>query len=341
METGLIPSSGGNLWNRVSWDRPEGKLGTVMAILGGSALVFGFIKILPFLAAFTWNLVSFIIATFIGICLIFMLFSKKFWNTLSVGYLVLMHKLLYSIVSSDPVAILDDYIKKLEKQIVMVNKAIANFRGLIAKNEKRLKDTDSKLQDNIAKKKVYQKSGENNFVAQIDQLIVMYEQTKNSRQERLDTSKKWMEALDKVRTYAEFSVKTNREKIAIFKEQYEEAKEAAKATRSLKSAVNGDPDLVGNFELAMSIMEQQMSENIGEVEDMLQATTGLLKEADIENSVASEKANAILAKYDNSEGMFNEDRWKALPQKDGSTLQIPVNEMQAEKVKAKKRNYFE
>lgn len=223
----------------------------------------------------------------------------------------------------------------------MVNKAIANFRGLIAKNEKRLKDTDSKLQDNIAKKKVYQKSGENNFVAQIDQLIVMYEQTKNSRQERLDTSKKWMEALDKVRTYAEFSVKTNREKIAIFKEQYEEAKEAAKATRSLKSAVNGDPDLVGNFELAMSIMEQQMSENIGEVEDMLQATTGLLKEADIENSVASEKANAILAKYDNSEGMFNEDRWKALPQKDGSTLQIPVNEMQAEKVKAKKRNYFE
>ena len=46
METGLIPSSGGNLWNRVSWDRPEGKLGTVMAILGGSALVFGFIKIL-------------------------------------------------------------------------------------------------------------------------------------------------------------------------------------------------------------------------------------------------------------------------------------------------------
>lgn len=340
METGLIPSSGGgSLWNRVSWDRPEGKLGTVMAVLGGSALVFGFIKILPFLVAFTWNLVSFIIASFVGICLIFMLFSKKFWNTLSTGYLVLMHKLLYSIVASDPVAILDDYIRKLEKQIIKVDKAIANFRGLIDKNEKRLKETNQKLQDNIAKKKVYQKNGENNFVAQIDQLIVMYEQTKNSRQERLDVSKKWMEALEKVRTYAKFSVRTNKEKIAIFKEQYEEAKEAAKATKSLKNAVNGDPDLVGNFELAMSIMEQQMSENIGEVEDMLQATTGLLKEADLENCVASEKANAILAKYDSGEGMFNEERWKTLPQKDGSEIRIPIKE--EEKVKVKRGNYFE
>jgi len=339
MENGLIPSNGGNLWNRVSWDKPEGKLGTVMAVLGGSALVFGFIKILPFLVAFTWNLVSFTIASFIGICLIFMLFSKKFWNTLSTGYLVLMHKLLYSMVASDPVAILDDYIRKLEKQIVKVDKALANFQGLIEKNRKRLKDTENKLQENLAKKKVYQKRGEDAFVAQIDQLIVMYEQTKTSREERLEASEKWKEALDKVRTYAKFSVKTNKEKISIFKEQYEEAKEAAKATKSLKSAVNGDPDLVGNFELAMSIMEQQMSENIGEVEDMLQATTGLLKEADIENSVASEKANAILAKYDSGEGMFNEERWKSLPQKDGSVVYAPVKE--AEKVKVKRGNYFD
>ena len=60
----------------------------------------------------------------------------------------------------------------------------------------------------------------------------------------------------------------------------------------MKDAVHGNPDLVGNFELAMSIMEQQMSSNIGEVEDMLQATTGLLREADLENGVANEKANA-------------------------------------------------
>ena len=298
---------------KVSWDKPEGKLGIVIAILGGAALVYGFIHILPVLTAIAWNVVSFSIATFIGICLIFLLTSKKFWNTLGVGYLIVMHKILYSIISTDPVAILDDYIQKLEKQIVSVDKAMANFRGLIVENKKRLKETNDKLADNIAKKKIYEKKGETAFVAQIDQLIVMYEQTKQSREDRLATSEKWMKALDKVRTYAKFSVNTNKEKISIFKEQYEEAKQAAKATRSLKNAVSGNPDLVENFEVAMSIMEQQMSANIGEVEDMLQATTGLLREADIENGVASEKANAILAKYDNNEGMFNEDSWRALP----------------------------
>jgi hypothetical protein len=90
--------------------------------------------------------------------------------------------------------------------------------------------------------------------------------------------------------------------------------------------------------MAMSIMEQQMSENIGEVEDMLRATTGLLKEADIENSVNSEKANAILAKYENKEGVFNENSWKALPEKGGEPIIIP-----AEGVKVSKTNekYFQ
>lgn len=321
MENGLIPMSGGfNLRDKVSWDKPEGKLGTVVAILGGSALVFGFIKLLPILTAIAWNFVSFTIAIFVGICLIFMLFSKEFWNTISVGYLVLMHKLLYSIIQNDPVAILDDYIKQLGKQIVKVDEAIKNFRGLIEKNKARLKDTEEKLQNNIAKKKAYEKRGETAFAGQIDQLIVMYESTLKSRQERLEVSEKWMDALDKVRTYAKFSVKTNKEKIAIFKEQYEEAKEAAKATKSLKKAVNGDPDLVGNFELAMSIMEKQMSENIGEVEDMLRATTGLLNEADLENAVASEKANSILSRYDKKEGVFSEDSWKALPNNGGERI---------------------
>ncbi len=310
MENGLIPSS---LGNRVSWDKPEGKFGKVVAVLGGAALVWGFIKILPILATIAWNMVSFMIAAFIGICLFFTLTSKKFWNTLSTGYLILMHKILYSIVSTDPIAILNDYIKRLERQITLVDEAISNFRGLIEKNRARLKDTEKKLQDNLAKKKIYERNGEVTFLNQINQLIILYEQTKTSREERLRSSEKWMEALDKVRTYAKFSVKTNKEKIAIFKEQYEEAKEAAKATRSLKNAVNGDPEALGNFEMAMSIMEKQMSENIGEVEDMLQATTGLLQEADLENGVSSEKANAILAKYDKKEGLFNEDNWKSLP----------------------------
>lgn len=336
METGLIPSSGSSLSSRVSWSKPEGTLGKVMAVLGGSALVFGFIKLLPILTAIAWNMVSFMIATFIGICLLFMLTSKSFWNVVGTGYLVLMHKLLYSIVQSDPIAILNDYIKQLERQIQNVDDAIKNFRGLIDKNERRLKDTKAKLQDNIMKKKALEKSGEKSFIPQIDQLIVMYEQTKKSREERLDTSKKWMEALEKVRTYAKFSVNTNKEKISIFKDQYEEAKEAAKAAKSLKNAVNGNPDLVGNFEMALSIMERQMSENIGEVEDMLQATTGLLREADLENAVSSERANVILAKYEKGEGLFNEDNWKSLPNNSGEKVQIKLQE----KVKSGGGTYF-
>jgi sugar diacid utilization regulator len=213
------------------------------------------------------------------------------------------------------------------------------FRGLIEMNKRRLKEVDDKIADTIAKKKYYEKNGETVFVNQLNQLLVMYEQTKQNRAERLATSEKWMEALEKVRMYAKFSVGTNKEKIKIFKEQYEESKQAARAARGLKKAVNGDPSLTANFNVAMEVMEQQMSANIGEVEDMLQATTGLLREADLENGVANEKANAILAKYDRGEGLFSEDTWKALPEGQERVL-ITMPAQNAEQQKPKKGRYF-
>lgn len=335
----LIPYSENGKQGYLSWDKPEGKLGKGIAVLGGGALIFGFIKLLPVLTAIAWNFVSFTIAAFIGVSLIAILTSKKFWNVLSTGYLIAMHKILYSLVSSDPIAILNDYIHKLEIQIEDVEKAMKQFRGLIELNKRRLSEVEDKIADNIAKKKYYEKHGETAFVAQVDQLLVMYEQTKKGREERLATSEKWMDALEKVRRFAQFSVGTHKEKIQLFKEQYEEAKQAAKAARGLKRAVHGDPELSQNFNTAMEIMEQQMSANIGEVEDMLQATTGLLREADLENGVANEKANAILAKYERGEGLFSEDTWKALPEGQERVL-ITMPAQNAEQQKPKRGRYF-
>ena len=59
----LVPTS--DLSSKLSWDKPEGKLGKVVAVLGLGALGFGLYKILPFLAEMAWNAVSFSIAVFI------------------------------------------------------------------------------------------------------------------------------------------------------------------------------------------------------------------------------------------------------------------------------------
>ena len=332
----LIPTS--DLGSKISWDKPEGKLGKGVAILGIGALGFGLYKLLPILAAMAWNAVSFGVAAFIAGVLGMIIFNKKTWSTLSTGYLILMHKILYAFVSSDPIAILNEYIHQLEIQIENVDKAMKNFRGLIEQNKRRLADTEEKLEDNIAKKKYYEKQHKDEFIPQIDQMILLHEQNLQARKERLATSERWMEALEKVREYAKFSVSTNREKISVFKEQYQEAKEAAKAARSLKNAVHGNPNLVENFEVAMEVMEQQMSANIGEVEDMLQATTGLLREADIENGVATERANEILARYDRQEGMFDHSQWEtpALPEGQRVLITRPAGE----ETKPKKGRYF-
>lgn len=312
----LIPISGNDL-SKLSWDKPEGKLGKGVAVLGLGALGYGLYKILPFLAAMAWNAVSFAVAVFILVLLVSLFTSKKFWHALSTGYLIVMHKLLYALVSSDPIAILNDYIHQLEVQIENVDSAMKSFRGLIEQNKRRLAETEEKLKDNVSKRKYYEKQGKEEYLPQIDQMILIHEQDKKTREARLHKSERWMEALEKVREYAKFSVVTNKEKIAIFKEQYQEAKEAAKAAKSLKNAVHGDPNSMENFNIALEVMEQQMSANIGEVEDMLQATTGLLREADVENGIATMRAEEILARYERKEGMFDSSSWEKAALPDG------------------------
>lgn len=334
---GLIPMGSEFSSKKSPWEKPGGKLGMVVAGLGIAGAGYLLWLLLPIMISLASNVLYLILMLFgIGI-LGYILTSKKFWNTFKIAYFIVMRRITGFFIKIDPVAILEDYIRDLQKRIREVQENINQVRGLIKKNERKLKEVTDKRDNTILEIKQYRQRGQTAFAQQKEGLLVLYEKSVTDRTARLETSKKWLDALTKLQQYATFSVTINEEKVKLFKDEYEELKAQGKAFRSIKSALNGDPDMMENFETAIEIMENEISTNLGEIEDMIDETNGLLGQADMENAVISEKASAILQKYDNQEGIFNENRWKGLPEAEAEA-QL-VRRLSPEELK--KRSYFD
>ena len=302
------------------WEKPGGKLGMVVAGLGIAGVGYLLYLLLPIMISLASNLLYLILMLFgIGI-LGYILTSKKFWNTFKVAYFIIMRRITGFFIKIDPVAILEDYIQDLKKRIREVADNITQVKGLIQKNERKLNELQKKVTEAKMEVALYDQKGQKAFADQKRGLLVMYVESYKNREERLEKSKKWLAALEKLQSYATFSVTINQEKVKLYKDEYEELKAQGKAFRSIKSALNGDPDMMENFEMAIEIMENEISMNLGEIEDMMDATNGLLGQADMENAKISQKAEAILDQFDKKKGIFSEDRWSAasLPEPESS-----------------------
>ena len=324
-----------------AWEKPGGTLGMIfagVATAGGLMLLWHLLPILITLASNVLYLILILAA--IGI-LGYILTSKRFWHTFGTAYFIIMRKITGFFISIDPVAILDEYVKDLEKKIERADKAIKDFRGLTEKNRRRLQETKEKLADNLAKKKYYEQRGEHAFAAQVNSLIVLHENAKKNREERLETSEKWLKALSEVKKNARFSVDVTKEKIQIFKEEYEEIKAAGKATRSLKAAFSGDPDIMEDFEMAVEIMETQISADLGEISEMMDATDGMLAQADLDNAVVDARATEILNKYDQKSGIFDENRFKALEDKGDYSVKMPEEGIKLKRPSTGSESFFD
>jgi phage pi2 protein 07 len=338
---GLVPMGSEFSSKKSPWEKPGGKLGMVVAGLGIAGAGYLLYLLLPIMISLASNVLYLILMLFgIGI-LGYILTSKKFWNTFKVAYFIIMRRITGFFIKIDPVAILEDYIRDLQKRIREVSDNINQVRGLIKKNERKLNEVTDKRNNTILEIKHYRQSGQNAFAQQKEGLLVLYEKSVKDRTARLETSKKWLEALTKLQQYATFSVTINEEKVKLFKDEYEELKAQGKAFRSIKSALNGDPDMMENFETAVEIMENEISMNLGEIEDMIDETNGLLGQADMENAVISDKATAILQKYDNQEGIFNENRWKGLPEPEAQPIQRLSNEELSKRDAKGRKSYFD
>ncbi len=309
MEFNNLPSM--NEEHKVSpWEKPGGTLGKIVAAVaavGGCMLLY---SVLPFLITLASNIIT--LAALVGVIagLGFLLTNKKFQELCSNAYFMLMRKLTGLIIEIDPIAIVRKKILEMKKKIQEIQKHMGTMRGLMMQSEKELAAKKEELMTNFRRLEVYNKQGDKGSAAVAERQIVRLKEAVERRTARLEESKKWYAILQQLKRAADLTVEDTENEVKEREDEYRSIKEQHKAFSSMMSILKGDPDQMETFTRAMDYMADDISQRLGEMTTVIEETGGILSQINVDNAVASARADELLKRYETYgiDGLFSSSK---------------------------------
>lgn len=288
------------------WEKPGGTLGMVVAglAIGGGCIIL--YKILPFLISLTTNLLTLtlLVGALAGIG--FLVTNKRFRQTCSMMYFMVMRKITGLIIEIDPIAIVENKVKEMKKKILDIEHQMGSLNGLNKQNERKIEEKKQQLQKQFDLLNEYNKVNRRAEAGVAERQAVRLQNAIERQIKRLEDSKKWYEILKSLKHAAELTVLDTENEVNDRKEEFESIKAQHKAFSSIMSIMKGDPDQMEDFTRAMDFMAYDITQKLGEMSNVIDETGGLLSQFAIEEGVASKKADELLERYKTNgiDGLF-------------------------------------
>jgi hypothetical protein len=305
MDNSLTPIS---MDKKVSpWEKPGGTLGMIVAGLavgGGCILLY---KILPFLISLTTNLLTLTLLVLALAGIGFLITNKRFRQTCSMLYFMVMRKITGLIIEIDPIAIVENKVKEMKKKILDIERQMGSLNGLNKQNERKIEEKKRQLQNEIDRLNEYNKNNRRAEAGVAERQAVRLKSAIERQIKRLEDSKKWYEILKSLKHAAELTVLDTENEVNDRKEEFESIKAQHKAFSSIMSIMKGDPDQMEDFTRAMDFMAYDITQKLGEMSNVIDETGGLLSQFAIEEGVASKRADELLQRYEANgiDGLFS------------------------------------
>ena len=305
MDNSLTPIS---MDKKVSpWEKPGGTLGMIVAglAIGGGCIVL--YKILPFLISLTTNLLTLTLLVLALAGIGFLITNKRFRQTCSMLYFMLMRKITGLIIEIDPIAIVENKVKEMKKKILDIERQMGSLNGLNKQNERKIEEKKRQLQHEIDRLNEYNKNNKRAEAGVAERQAVRLQSAIERQIKRLEDSKKWYEILKSLKHAAELTVLDTENEVNDRKEEFESIKAQHKAFSSIMSIMKGDPDQMEDFTRAMDFMAYDITQKLGEMSNVIDETGGLLSQFAIEEGVASTRADELLQRYEANgiDGLFS------------------------------------
>lgn len=289
------------------WEKPGGTLGMIVAGLavGGGCIVL--YKILPFLISLTTNLLTLTMLVGALSAIGFLITNKRFRQTCSTVYFMVMRKITGFIIEIDPIAIVEKKVQEMKKKILEIEKQMGSLNGLNKQNERKIEEKKGQLQKQIDLLNEYNKLNRRAEAGVAERQAIRLQAAIERQIKRLEDSKKWFEILKSLKHAAELTVLDTENEVNDRKEEFESIKAQHKAFSSIMSIMKGDPDQMEDFTRAMDFMAYDITQKLGEMSNVIDETGGLLSQFAVEEGVASKKADELLKRYEANgiDGLFS------------------------------------
>ena len=277
--------------------KPGSVTGTILLVLGGAFALFHINSILVFLNSLLANTL-----TFVGLCaalaaIVYCILDPKIRRIVSELYFMLVRKVMGIVVEMYPIAIVQHHIERMKEKIREIQKNMGSLEGLIKESENQLNIKKRQIEhDALALKKCTEK---NKFSeAQVyERQVVRLDESIKRREKRLDEARKWYKILSDLKYEAQLTVKDTENEINERVEEWNMIKKQHKVFTSVMGILQ-DNDQFNTFTMAMDYMSMDITQKLGEMESIINETGNIMTKMNLENEITSEKASALMEKYD-------------------------------------------
>jgi hypothetical protein len=253
---------------------------------------------IPAILAWINNIIKLVGSLLVLGLILFAVFDKNTRLAASTWYMLMVRKFMGLIVRMDPIAILEDTIKKAYKTIGKLEKAMGNLNGVYKGFQKKVEVKKTELTECLERKKVAIKTGKKEVELLEDRQSVRIEALIKDYISLRDSAEKWYNTLSKLADMAKFTVTDAENEVEAQKEKYEMVKQSHSAFKSAMSVINGDPDELALYNQAFQYVEKDIMEKLGEMDRVINSAGGIVDKIDIDNEVFKVKGDDLLKKYE-------------------------------------------
>ena len=298
-----LPSLNSESSELPKWQQPEKMAGRVVLLGLAGAAVYYWGVILPFLVDMVFDTVK----LGIGLGTLFVLFLLATNKRIHAGLWYAGQRILRTaagiFVNTDPIGIMEDYIRNTEKEARKMDAEVTNIEGAHELVKRKLAANTAQMQEYLSLASAATRQNEKDMAESYAMRAAQLEEYNQRLMPMATTTANVTVVMRQILKAALRQIDGSKFKVNLLKDEYTLVKRTSSGMRAAMNILRGDPDKKYFFDLATDRVAQDMAQQLGQIKQAMRYSQEFVKEMDIQNGVMSEKGQALLEKY--QKGDFN------------------------------------
>ncbi|OHB22898.1 MAG: hypothetical protein A2939_04210 [Parcubacteria group bacterium RIFCSPLOWO2_01_FULL_48_18] len=266
---------------KVWLQRPEGKIGAIIAGLAGAGVLY---LLLPFIVVLLQNAITAVVLAAVLLALLGIM--PTLWR----GYKFLNRKLLGLIIQLDALGILKEKKTNRQQKLEQIAEYIDRLKGAIRKLRNKIDASVAERDQNLRLAQEYKKQGNaGKFDAYAFKAGLLDGLIKNLQVAEVKSEGLYRGLLRMNEAGQNLVFKMNAQ-IDVLTAQYEAIKEAHRASSGVMSLFRGNSKEEEEFQMAMEFINDDYGQKFGEIESAMETADTILSSLDLEKGIYREDA---------------------------------------------------
>lgn len=293
-----------NFKRKPYYKRPDGIVGTIFLLFLLGAGIYGLYRVMPALIELAENALYLTLMLLVLAALLYVIFDPRMRTLVGFMYKSIMRSITSWFITIDPIGILKNYVRDLEKNLSQMSDQIGNVQGQLHKLTTLIDQNEDEVNNQLA---LASKAKEKDMDKQMVLASRKAARLKDSNEKYKNLKKKLeilQRVLNKMYSNSEILLEDTRDQIKVKEEERKAIRASHSAMQSAMNVIQGDSDKKVMFDEAIEVIADDVAHKVGEMERFMELSSGIMDSVDLQQGVFEDQGLKMLEQWEKESSLM-------------------------------------